>query len=118
MEFKLNSECLKFVIENEKTVISQVGSFENVKDLVGSEVTVTDDKIKVVKKVVNIVHYDDLETFLKNCWDKVCPGFNSFEEAVQYHQRLCEMETPGVFVFTFSDQMVKTKGGINAFYLD
>lgn len=64
--------------------------------------------------VIDVKHYNNLHEYVNGSgWENIAPHVSSYEETILEYRKI--KDSKGEYVF--SDDMIKSKGGMNAIYL-
>jgi len=66
-----------------------------------------------VVKIIDVVHYPDLDSYLLECWEKAAPQTKSFDEAKQCYLNVVMNQNEKVF----SPERIEKEGGITALHI-
>lgn len=112
----VQSPWLEEIAEGKKTTEGRVGPNGKYQDWVGKEVIFFNHDLEVLAKVIKVVHYDNLESYLDGeGWDKCAPHLNSKDDAVKAYQAIM---MDGGKTQVFSEERISKEGGINAIKLE
>ena len=102
------------ILMGRKTVEGRVGSIPSKYAVyVGGQMKIECDNLSTIVKVNMIIHYQNLESYLRNEWRRAAPHVGSLEEARSAYMAILDEGFP-----VFSDERVKKNGGINAIYIE
>jgi len=97
---------LELIRTGKKTVEGRPGPKSKFSRWIGKDLKLISGKQEVIVSVIDVHHYDDLNSYLDGeGWEKVAPHLKSREETLQaYHQ-------------FYTDNDIKTRGGMNGIVL-
>jgi len=114
----IQSPWLEEIAAGRKTTEGRVGPDGKYKDWIGEEVVFFNEKIEVPGKVTEVIHYDNLESYINGEGWKTCAPHVESEQKAYEAYRAIVMKKKGKNKQVFSDTRIDKKGGINAIRLE
>lgn len=114
----VQSPWLEEIAAGRKTTEGRVGPDGKYKDWIGEEVMFVNDQLEVPAKVTDVIHYDNLESYMNGeGWKKCAPHVESEKKAYEAYHAIV-MAKKGKNKQVFSDKRIDKNGGINAIRLE
>lgn len=102
------------IVSGKKTIEGRSGPYQKFKEWIGGELALENKNSKIIVKVIDVKHYDTLEEYIdKSNWKNIAPHMDSREETIQAYRDIIDRDGHHVF----SDENIKSHGGMNAIYL-
>jgi len=120
-DLEIQDPWLSYIQQGTKTVegrVGPIGKFDEVLAQPGYNLLLKNDQQQFPVKLVKVVHYPDLESYLRSeGWERVAPHTGSFEVARSAYLAIEMTNEDGKIVSVFSPERISKLGGINALHI-
>lgn len=110
----LNIKCQEpwntYIGNGTKTIEGRIGSQSRFEQYVNSVITVGGHKVILEK----VKHYDDLHSYLYECWKKAAPHAVDLDDAIYKYLSVYDTEKE---IQVFNSERILKEGGICALYI-
>ena len=105
------------IIEGRKTVEGRAAPKDTFNKWIGQKVKVYDADKSGEVTVSDVVHYDNLDDYLKVEWKKAAPHTSTAKAAKAAYEEIYYSDKKGEKVQAFSKERVEARGGIEAIHI-
>lgn len=105
---------LEQIARGAKTVEGRRGPVEKFASAVGTNITLYNDKVSILVRVIKVLHFDDLYQYIDAIGiDKCAPHLNSREQVIDAYHNIGATKC-----YPYTDENICKAGGMNAIFIE